>query len=224
MILFLTLLTIYFIFWGAISGRLDGGGLVADVKEWLERILVMFAFVLACAPFAGFYAFFSLIGVAGIATGHGQYFLSLAVKAIEPEFFDFVVRLFFNQDPRTAKKFTVWRNEKWLIAPQSIKDEVLKDMNAYGLKKLYWRCVFGMFVTGSIVGLPAFILAIYFEKSYGTLFLLTGVVKSLSYMTAWKFFKNTEAAEYMNGGGRNALCSIVIVFFLLAIIKAAGGY
>lgn len=199
MMFFLFLICVKVVLLGAFYGRLDGGGFV-KTAEWIERSLIMFFFVLACAPFAGLWALGAYIGVAGIATGHGQYFLARAWKKIEPEFFDPIVSLFFGPDIRTTPDFD----------PQTThpKHE----------KKLYWRCVFGMFVTGTIVGLPAFAISMAFGQALGALFLLTGVVKALSYIIGWEVFKSTVPAEYMNGGGRNIICLAVIIIFLTSVL------
>lgn len=215
------MLFFHFLIWlkftalGAIYGRMDGGG-IADVKEWVERSLIMFAFVLSCAPFAGVVSVGAYLGVVGIATGHGQYFLETTIKAMSAERFDFVVRLFFGADPRTAVELKPWRGEKWNNAPQEIKDSLFLKMQDYGLSKLYWRNIFGMCVTGSLVGLPAFILAILYGQAVGVLFLLTGPIKAFSYMFAWNFYKTTVTAEYINGGLRNNLC-LCIIYLMLGI-------
>lgn len=204
---FAFLISIKFILLGAVYGRLDGGG-IAKVSEWVERSLVMFSFVLACASFSGLWSLLAYLGVVGIATGHGQYFLARTVKYVKPEKFDFIVRMAFGPDPRSNTAFSGFPP---MYAP--IEDA----MKAYGLKKLYWRCVFGMFVTGTLVGIPAFVIAAAFGKLYGVLFLLTGVVKAISYMIGWQFFKSTEPAEYINGGARNAVC-LAVIFYALSIL------
>ncbi len=216
MILFVILLSLYTIAMGAICGRINGGG-IPGFDRWTSRILIMIFFVIACAPFASGWAWLALLGVVGIATGHGQYFLELKPKASSGERFDFIVRLFFGREPRTDNKFSEYRDDDWKYVPQEIKDEIYLRMQDYGLNKLYWRCVFGMFVTGTLVGLPAFVLSMAFAEPVGFLFLLTGVVKSLSYMAGYRFWKSTEPAEYMNGGGRNLLCVLVIAFLILMI-------
>lgn len=202
MTFFVFLASIKVIFLGAVYGRLDGGG-IAKVSEWVERSLIMFFFVLACTPFAGLWSLLAYAGVIGIATGHGQYFLARTVKHISPERLDFIVRLFFGQDPRT--KYTQ-------------KDNIEAAIAAYGNNRLYWRCVFGMFVTGSFVGLPAVIISLCFGAFTPALWLsLTGVVKALAYMTGYALFKNTESAEYINGAGRNVLC-LGAIFWALTFL------
>ena len=198
---------------GAILGRVDGGG-IAKVPEWVERSLIMLYFVLACAPFAGLWSLAAYLGVVGIATGHGQYFPSMVIKAIAPERVDFIVRLFFGEDPRTAERYKALRGVLNADIP-----ELYLVVNAYGRDRLFKRCAFGMFVNGTLVGLPAFILSMFFGQFYGALFLLTGVVKSVSYMVGWKVFKNTESAEYLNGAGRNALALSVLIISILHFLS-----
>jgi hypothetical protein len=197
-----------FILFGAVLGRIDGGGIV-KINEWVERILIMTCFAFACSFDAGFWSIIAYLGMFGIATGHGQYFPSVEVKAQKPEFFDFIVSRFFGNDPRASLKYKSFRNSPIEQQPK----ELLKlDIDQYGSKKLYWRNAFGMFITGSIVGIPSAVLLLIFGNVYGALFLLTGVVKSISYLFAWQYFRNTVPAEYMNGAGRNVLCLIVLIF------------
>ena len=212
--LFYLLIALKVVLLGALYGRLDGGG-IAKVGEWVERSLIMFFFVLACAPFSGLYALLSYGGVGGIATGHGQYFLNRMIKAIAPERFDFIVRWFFGTDPRTQEKYSVYRDDAWRSASASIQHRIDHDMMDYGLNKLYWRNVFGMFVTGSLVGIPAFIISMCFGQWIGAVFLLTGVVKSIAYMVGYRLYSNTESSEYINGGLRNVICLCVMGFILL---------
>lgn len=208
---FLFLLSVKFIFLGAIYGRMDGGGIV-KTPELLERILCMSFFVLACAPFAGAWSLIALAGIAGIATGHGQYFLARLPKYTKPEFFDFAVRPFFGADPR---------NE--YISGENSGIEYEKKIKEYGPKKLYWRNVFGMLITGTIVGLGAFVVCLaHGSFFYGLLFLMTGVIKAISYILGWELFKSTEQAEYINGGARTALCVAVLILSLTSIIKITG--
>lgn len=203
MFMFLTIIAIYWIGAGAVFGRVDGGG-ITRINEWVERALIMFGFVLACAPVAGVWSFAALLGTFGIATGHGQYFLNRMAKYVEPEFFDFVVRPLFGEDPRT-----------WYHNTAEPPGVIQIQMDDYGMTKLYWRNVFGMFVTGTLVGLPSFVVCMAFGASIGWLFLLTGFAKSVAYVVGYEVFYNTETAEYINGGLRNAICLLVILYTLL---------
>lgn len=207
---FSTLISIHMIFLGAIYGRLDGGG-ITKVYEWLERTLIMFFFVIACAPFAGFWAMFSYTGVAGIATGHGQYFLNRMIRAVEPETLDFIVRLFFGTDPRSQDKYAEYFTVHIDGHPPEIVNQIRSDSIKYGMIKLYWRNVFGMFVTGSFLGLPAVILmSIFGAWIPAALFGLTGVAKAFAYMAGYAINGQTEPAEYINGALRNVICLAVL--------------
>ena len=200
---------------GAILGRMDGGG-GPKTPELVERLLIMAYFVVACVPYAGWASPIALAGAAGIATGHGMYFLALVVKAIEPERFDFIVRLFFGEDPRAAYKFCHLVDKKpFELRPDQLAD-IQAAMNSYGMKRLYWRCVFGMFVTGTIVGLPAALVCLYYGAWLPALALsLTGVVKAAAYPIAYRFFQSTVPAEYGNGGGRTALALVALLLCFL---------
>lgn len=212
MTFFLILISIKVILLGAVYGRLDGGGL-ARVNEWIERSLIMFFFVLACAPFADLWALCAYAGVVGIATGHGQYFLDRGIKFLgdTKERVDPFVSLFFGKDPRTGERF---RSLSGAAQTNAIRSAIQN----YGNKKLYWRCVFGLFITGSLVGIPATVLALCYGQFFAAfIFSLTGVNKALWYAIGYQLkrmfpqIKDTVVAEYGNGGGRNALCLAVIL-------------
>lgn len=194
---------------GCITGRMDGGGVI-KTPELIERLLVMCGFVLALAPSSGIYSLGALLGIAGIATGHGQYFLSRAIKAIKPEFFDILIQTLFGPDPRCDTSFKPIRGIE--LDPQGLAySAVACAMRRYGIKRLYWRNVFGMFITGLIVGFPAFIIGMVFSSPYSCLFLFTSVAKALAYMISYKLNGRTELAEYINGGLRNLICLLVIL-------------
>lgn len=208
---FLFLAAVKMIALGAVYGRLDGGG-IAKTSEWVERSLIMFFFVLACAPFAGYWSVLAYAGVIGIATGHGQYFLGLTEKPIKPEKVDIILRPLFGKDPRTTIQH---------LSGAAAFFTAAKLVREYGLKKLYWRCVAGMFVTGTLVGIPAAGICFAFNQYIpGALFLLTGAAKSLAYILGQKLWKSTEPAEYINGGLRNTIC--VFVLYLTASIICGG--
>lgn len=183
---------------GGFFARMDGGG-GPKTPEIVERFLCMTYFVLGCLPFAGVYALAAYIGVVGIATGHGQYFLARTLKAIKPERFDFIVAWVFGAD---------WR-------VQFEKDHVFSqvEIDRYFTvirQALYRRCVFGMFVTGTLIGLPAAILSLVFGQWIGLLFLLTGVVKAAAYVFGYEVFRSTLIAEWVNGMLRTAICLAVL--------------
>lgn len=176
---------------GAITGRMDGGGIV-KTPEIVERLLCIALFPIACLFIAPVWWIVAFAGIFGLATGHGQYFLARVNKQIEPEKVDFIVKLFFGDDPRTEFETSAAARSTY--------------MEIYGMTKLYWRCVFGMFVTGSLVGLPAAILAFSFGHIIpGILFASTGLAKALAYIIGYELWEETEKAEYINGAFRNLL-------------------
>jgi hypothetical protein len=200
---FIILFSIYWIVLNAAFGRIDGGG-VAKIPELAERGLVMSAFVLACVSFAGPWGLLAGLGVFGIATGHGQHFLELKRKYIAPERLDFILVPFFGSDPRTTG-----RGEKLSGAAETAYTS--KAMHEYGERKLYWRCVAGMFVTGFVVGLPAVIIAALHGQLWAAvLFSLTGFAKAGAYILGDKLWSSTEPAEWINGALRGVITLAVI--------------
>jgi len=190
---------------------MDGGAPV-KIPELLERILCISSFTIVCCLSYGWWGLCSLIGILGIATGHGQYFLERMLKAISPERVDFIVRLFFGVDYRTTL------NKNFAISATSAEYYIQRIY-----PKLYWRCVLGMFLTGLLVGLPsAIVAACHGDFLIACLFLLTGPIKSISYMVGWHYKdlfklkhleKDTEKAEFLNGFLRTLLCGAIWASF-----------
>lgn len=205
--------------------RMDGGA-PPKVNEWVERLLCISVFTYTAWTISqDWWTLVSLLGIFGLATGHGTYFLNRMVKAVEHERLDFLVRPFFGADPRANKKYKAYRGSKWNSAPKSIRVQVEADMHAYGYTKLYWRNVFGMFVTGSLVGIPTAILAVVYGAYIDSIFIAcTGFAKSFAYMAGYFMYKkgwlqnlsttkigkylnhDTAMGEYLNGVLRTALC------------------
>lgn len=194
------------------AARMDGGG-PPVTPEWFERFLVT-------APITAFGAVFGWVGLTVAALsifakslGHGQYFLSRAVKATEPEKVDLIIRIMFGRDPRTFDQFKQFRGDGWKNVPDAVKDQIAQAMASYGLTRLYWRNVVGMAITGSLVTLPlSGLLAYHGEAFAAVLALLAGTQKAISYMLGyWAYtsgfyrklpdFLNgeTESAEFLNG-------------------------
>ena len=186
---------------GAWLGRMDGGGW-PNTPELLERLCIMSFFALACFPFAWGWSVLAYLGGVGLATGHGQYYLNRVVKLdMRDEYFDFLVRPFFGHDPR--------------LLPASSVTTLTQYVESYGHTKLYWRCVFGMFVTGSLVGLPAALIAIKFGRfDEAVLLSLTGVAKALAYIIGYEFWGSTAPAECINGGLRTLLAMTALFITL----------
>jgi len=143
---------------GAVAGYAAGWPL------WAGALAVVLAFVAVL-----------VVTTALIVTGHGQYFLDLGRKFIKPETFDFVVRLLFGRDPRTYALSPY-------LHPDSHYAEYDYKIRSYGERLLYWRCVFGMAVTGVIVTLPAGLVA------HNGALALAGAVKAPAYMVGFGFF------------------------------------
>lgn len=210
--IFIILASLKFIFLGAIYGRIDGGG-VLKTKEIIERALVMFAFVLACSLYVDFWAFLALLGTFGIATGHGQYFLDrqLVGQKERVERLDFIVKWIFGKD---------WR-ENYPEGHKFTKSETEKYNNEIR-KKLYWRNVFGMFLTGSLVGLPSGLIMLAIGQYIpAMLFFSTGIAKAFAYMVGNLLVtQETVFAEYTNGALRNLICLIVIIYYITGFFNA----
>lgn len=112
----------------------------------------------------------------GVLTGHGQYFLDLLIKKLKPETLDFILVPFFGKDPRTNGS----------------------PLTPYGVKKLYWRNVAGLSVTGAAITLPAGIaLADPFIA-------LSGAVKGPCYMLGQKIYDISPKVErfHLNDEGK----------------------
>lgn len=184
----------------AALGRADGSSFLG-LKNWVEKTIITLLLVWPLTQIAGIYGLIGMIGMAGISTGHGQYFLALSEKFVFPEKLDFVVRLFFGKDPRTAPHLGLYRG----VVQQTTAKKYMKE---YGLKKLYYRCLFGLGVTGLAVGLPMAGVCIWFGSYvaaglYGSL----ALAKPLAYFIGNKFFYTEDdagsaAAEWINGGLR----------------------
>lgn len=188
---------------GAVAMRMHGGG-GPDIGKWFDRFFAMSLFAIALAPIAEWYALLAYIGMAGIATWHGQYFPSLAAKYIPSknvEAFDFIVRWFYGDDPRTDKA----------LAGQYENSPVI-TLAISGYKNLAGRCRFGRFITGSIVGLPSAAMAFDAgEPLFALPFLLTGVCKALAYDIGWRWKASTEYGEALTGATWGLICGVVFV-------------
>lgn len=193
---------------GVLLARIDGGLFV--VPKIITRLLIMVPITAACYLFAGWYCLFAFLGIFGLITGHGQYFLKRMPKYIKHEKMDFIVKLVFGEDPRTRKDF--------YNANKALKELMIK---AYGNNKLYWRCVFGMFITGTMLGLPGMILALAYGQwliAFG--FAFTGFAKAAAYVVGYEMFDNTESAEYINGFMRSFVLACTFVPLILGVYNA----
>lgn len=212
-------------FIGGWFARMDGGA-PPRVNEWIERTLCMSFFLYATWMITqDWWAAAAYAGVLGLATGHGQYFLSRQIRPISPEKVDFIVRLFWPDDPRSNKNFEHLFDKPLKQIPESVTIVLRRDSERYGMKKLYWRNVTGMFCTGFLVGLPAGIIAIVYGAYLSALFFLcTGFAKSISYILGYSLYQAglleklgkhldhaTAAGEYANGFIRTLFCILAIL-------------
>lgn len=186
---------------GGYFAAMDGGFPPKWMPNWIERLLCMSFVVAACVPFASWWSILALIGMVGIVTGPGQFFLARECKAINPQGIDFIVRLFFGKDWRT--KFP----EKHIFSANEI-DYYYANV----FDKLYWRCAFGLGLRGLLFALPAAILAVCFEQYEAMCyFLLTGPGTAIAYMIGYKLNRTSTApAEWINGTIRTALVLVAL--------------
>lgn len=188
---------------GGITYRARGGPLLQWPRP-LEQMAFCSVLFVACALLGVPYIINVLayaIAVAVCCTGHGQYFLSLAIKALEPERLDFLLRLFFGEDPRGEKKFEAIRGVTvYPPAPNAmldLYDEMKRLMHEYGMKRLYWRAVAGMAITGGGVTLAPGIAAMFQCWWAGAAIALSGfIVKPAAYIISEWLGYDTEGGEW----------------------------
>ena len=108
------------------------------------------------------------------SVGHGQYTsLGTVIKPISPEKLDFIVRWVFGHDPRSLdddRDFIIWDE---VLSENLSKDVPVGEFDMdkvgqesaekaavrYGSRRLYWRCVFGLAVTG-FAAVSGFVLTV----------------------------------------------------------------
>lgn len=152
--------------------------------------------------------------VAACLTGHGTYFLSLSVESVEPERFDFLIRPFFGYDPRSTYPFIDLRGKDSHELTEEQRQSISTAMVAYGMRKLYWRGVAGLSLTGVIVTLIPGIAIMTEHFGAGLLVALSGAIKGPMYMLShWRGW-GTEGGEYGNGG---AVWFLVTLWTLLMV-------
>lgn len=199
----LTLLGIPFILLGSLLSRMHGGGKhLGKIGDFIDRYsLEAFLLALPLIPILYFNGVTLLLSLFAYATavialrkGHGQYMtLPYSEKIINAEDIDIIPTLFFGEDPRVSKTGHV-----------ILEEAVLGDkIYEYGKKKLYWRNVFGMSISGLTVTLLSSILLLSEAFFTGAIILLLGgTAKSIAYVIGWKLKDNdeaTELAEYLRG-------------------------
>lgn len=185
-------------FSGALYGRMDGGG-PPKTPEIVERLLCISFFVAPAIQAGGWWGLLAIFGMVGLAVGHGPYFLERILKGLGGDMpgVDFIVRIFFGRD---------WRAQFPESYVFTTDEEIFYEESVY--KDLLKRNLFGLFLTGLLVGLPAGIVCISCgEVGAGCALMLTGIIKAGSY---WIASPDTLPAELLNGTIRSALCLVVI--------------
>lgn len=198
---------------GAVFYRMRGGA-----PSWprpVEQLLFCTVFG-ACmdamgVPFTVQIAAF-VAAVVACLTGHGQYFLAMLVKAIEPERLDFMIRTLFGRDPRTAEQYAKWRDFDPTLDPeeegmtsanyQAAMKELEVEISVYGRRKLFARCATGLAVTGLAVSLaPGLAVMITTPHLWAGLALAaSGALKAVPYLISHALGHGTEGGEYGFGG------------------------
>ena len=196
---------------GAVIYRARGGW--PSIARPLEQMAYcsIFAFLMAALDAIWWHNGIGYtLAVVAVLTGHGQYFLSLSVRAISPETLDFILLPFFGADPRSHEKYEEYREyvdwykddpEKRKRFHDEIEPQIQADMEAYGMRKLYMRCLAGMALTGGVVTLaPAIVIALNYFWA-GTALGLFGIAcKPLAYHVSHKMGWGTEGGEFGTGG------------------------
>lgn len=195
---------------GALFYRMRGGA-----PSWprpIEQALfcIVFGAVMSAmgVPFWAQVAAYAL-AVAATLTGHGQYFLSMLVKPIEPERLDFLLRPLFGRDPRTDERFSqYWANDDnedaaWMDGYNDAVREIQGMVAAYGHRRLFVRCACGLGVTGMAVSLAPGLAVMAFTPHLwaGLALCLSGfVAKASAYLISHAIGKGTEGGEWITGG------------------------
>lgn len=198
---------------GAVFYRMRGGA-----PSWPRPIeQILFCTVFGAAMDAVGVPFWWQVAAVAAAvvfcmTGHGQYFLAMLVKAIEPERLDFLIRPLFGRDPRTADQYEKWRDFDPTLDPeeegmtaanyQAAMKELDAEIRRYGRRKLFARCATGLAVTGLAVSIAPG-LAVMMTTPHlwaGLALAASGALKAVPYMISHALGHGTEGGEYGNGG------------------------
>lgn len=183
---------------GAALYRMRGGS-----PTWprpIEQCLFCLVFLVAPAGIPGYQWYHEIGGyilaVAGCCAAHGQWMsLGTVIKYIKPERFDFIISLFFGRDPRSfSSPATMAANDEGLTTYyQGLVDR-------YGKKKLYWRCVAGLGLSGVLITAgPGLMLALAGYPLAGLILGLCGATKAPGYMVSWKCGQGTAGGECLTG-------------------------
>jgi len=161
--------------------------------------------------------------VVACLTGHGQYFLAMLIKPIEPETLDFPVRLLFGRDPRTDERFARFRDDdgsgdvQWLEGYNQAVVDITADVERYGKRKLFARCATGLAVTGLAVSLaPGLAVALTTDHLAAGLGLaLSGALKAVPYLISHALGHSTEGGEYGHGGLQWLVAALIAVLVVM---------
>lgn len=210
----------YFLFCVTVTGaflyRGRGGNLI-DLPRPVEQILFCMIFGVVMQSFGVSLLWqvvaFSL-AVAGCSTGHGQYFLDLAVKPVSPERLDFILRPIFGKDPRQKFYDMGWPTFVYGLSADQVR-EIEGEMTAYKCARLFKRCVAGIAVTGLAVTLaPGAAIALHGHVMAGVLVGFSGAFKALAYYISHQFNKGTVWAEWGYGGAQWFMATLVWLVYL----------
>lgn len=207
---------------GAVIYRMRGGW-----PSWprpIEQMLFCSVFAFVCAALDAVWWHNGIgyaLAVVAVLTGHGQFFLNMAIQAVEPERVDFILRMIFGRDPRTDERFAEYRNyvdwynkdpEKLKKFKEEIKPQIAQAVDEYGTKKLFWRCVSGMALTGGIVSLAPGIVLMISHFWAGLALALSGFLsKSLAYLVSHKLGFGTEGGEFGTGGLQWFIATAILI-------------
>lgn len=223
------LIIIYMVFTAGVCGsvfyRMRGGwpSWPRPTEQALFCSIFLFTLCLLGVPFWATAAAFCLAVLATL-TGHGQYFLDGAKKAISPESLDRILNPIFGKDPRTATKYSLWRGyEPGIIASaqnEKYKDAMIKleiELNQYGRSKLFKRNLAGLALTGGAITLmPGIMLIFNGQFLPGIAIAFSGFLsKPLNYYISHKLGFGTEGGEYGFGKGVWIVCALFIALFIL---------
>lgn len=196
---------------GALFYRMRGSS-IATWPRPLEQMMFCLVFGFVMGIFGAHFGWQIpgyVLSVFAVLTGHGQYFLKRMdigdLEAMEPEKLDFIVASAMGADPRTNEKYAQWCDDNmcygddYLAAMTDIDD----DVEEYGRRKLFWRCVLGMAITGGAVSLAPGLVVMFATPHFlaGLVLALSGfVAKPLAYLVWFYINESTEHAEWTYGG------------------------
>lgn len=227
-------MTFFLLFTATLSGaflyRARGGGLMTLPRP-LEQMLFGIVFIVFMCV-TGVPIVWQLLAwilcIGAVLTGHGQYFLYEFrvpnLEAIEPERFDFILWPFFGRDPRTDEKYLKWRrfdptqepddNGMTMENYHAAMTEIEDDMDEYGHKKMFWRCVAGYAVTGFLVSMAPGIAVMTTTPNMwlGLALALSGfIAKPLAYVLSHHFGHGTHGGEWGYGGLQWFIATVLAV-------------